>query len=163
MVDEVYVKQALEYHGGTVFGNAVNDPSKFATSMLRIMLKCLMGGPTFLFKMLPVNGMDAEFLFNQVQDTISLIREPDTTPVAIICDGNRMNQRFFKLFRTKPNKPWETVDGMFLLFDFVHLLKNIRNNWLTEVTGKTNTYIIFVEIYSELKNFKTGGIDFFVA
>lgn len=27
-----------------------------------------------------------------------------------------------------------TADGIFLLFDFVHLLKCIRNNWLTEKT-----------------------------
>ena len=83
MVDEVCVKQALEYHGGTIFGR------KRATSMLGIMLKCLMGGPTFLFKMLPVN---AEFLFNQVQNTISLIKEANTTPVSGEWDGNRLNQ-----------------------------------------------------------------------
>lgn len=31
-------------------------------------------------------------------------------------------------------EPWRTRDNMFLLFDFVHLLKNIRNNWITEAT-----------------------------
>ena len=25
---------------------------------------------------------------------------------------------------------------MFLLFDFIHLVKNIRNNWLTEQSGE---------------------------
>ena len=28
------------------------------------------------------------------------------------------------------------MNGQYLLFDFVHLLKNIRNLWLTEKTGE---------------------------
>lgn len=28
--------------------------------------------------------------------------------------------------------PWRTSEGIYLLFDFVHLMKNIRNNWITE-------------------------------
>ena len=39
------------------------------------------------------------------------------------------------MFETVTDKPWECIHGYFLLFDFVHLLKNIRNNWLTEKTG----------------------------
>ena len=33
-----------------------------------------------------------------------------------------------------PGKPWLTVDGKYLLYDFVHIIKNIRNLWLTEKT-----------------------------
>ena len=33
-----------------------------------------------------------------------------------------------------PGKPWLTVDGKYLLYDFVHFIKNIRNLWLTEKT-----------------------------
>ena len=35
-----------------------------------------------------------------------------------------------------PKKPWLTEDGVFLLFDYVHLIKNIRNLWLTEKVGE---------------------------
>ena len=55
---------------------------------------------------------------------------------SIIVDGNRTNQNFFKRFGTVANKPWLTFDGIFLLYDFVHLLKSIRNDWLTEKTGE---------------------------
>ena len=27
---------------------------------------------------------------------------------------------------------WCTTDDMFLLFDYVHLIKNVQNNWITE-------------------------------
>ena len=33
-----------------------------------------------------------------------------------------------------PDKPWLSIGGHYLLYDFVHLLKSIRNNWLTEKT-----------------------------
>ena len=38
------------------------------------------------------------------------------------------------MFDTSPDSPWKTKDDIFLLFDFVHLLKCIRNNWITEKT-----------------------------
>ena len=44
----------------------------------------------------------------------------------------------FRLYKTVPGKPWLTTEGMFLLFDFVHLVKNIRNNWLTEENSELN-------------------------
>ena len=91
MADEIYVKQSLLYHGGTIFGKAENDPKSLATSMLGIMVKCLMGGPTFFFKMIPIKGLDAQFLFEQVQQAVSLIKDTGTKVVSIICDGNRTN------------------------------------------------------------------------
>ena len=41
-----------------------------------------------------------------------------------------------KKFETIEGKPWLTVEGIYLIFDYVHLLKNIRNLWLTEKNGK---------------------------
>ena len=43
---------------------------------------------------------------------------------------------FFKLYPTLPEKPWLTEDNKHLLFNYVHLLKNIHNLWLTEKTGE---------------------------
>ena len=54
----------------------------------------------------------------------------------MICDGNRTNQAFFKLYKTEPAKPWVSLSGIHLLFDYVHLLKNIRNLWLAEKLGE---------------------------
>ena len=31
-------------------------------------------------------------------------------------------------------EPCRTRDNIFLLFDYVHIIKNIRNNWMTEET-----------------------------
>jgi len=45
ILDEVYVKSMLQYHGGIVFGKAVNDPSQLANTILSFMIVCLYGGP----------------------------------------------------------------------------------------------------------------------
>ena len=40
------------------------------------------------------------------------------------------------MFDPKPGAPWVTKDRkLFLLYDYVHLMKCIRNNWLTEKCG----------------------------
>ena len=57
------------------------------------------------------------------------------------CDDNRVNQRYFKTFVAVPNQTWLTENGLFLLFDFVHLVKSFQNNWLTEKTKE----IVFYE------------------
>ena len=41
---------------------------------------------------------------------------------------------FFRLYLTLTEKPWLTEHNKHLLFDYVHLLKNIHNLWLTEKT-----------------------------
>ena len=75
MVDEVYVKASLCYHGGTVFGRAVNDPTKLARTVLGIMVKCLFGGPKFLVKMLPVRDLTSDFQFEQVSIVLDHLKK----------------------------------------------------------------------------------------
>ena len=45
-----------------------------------------------------------------------------------------MNQAFFKRFPCI--SPWRTEENVFLIFDFVHIVKSIRKNWITEKTGE---------------------------
>ena len=73
--------------------------------MLEIMIKCLKGGPTFMFKIIPLHGMDASFLFQQVIQTMDLIKVAGGEIVSVICDGNCTNQKFFKKFNTVVGKP----------------------------------------------------------
>ena len=44
----------LQYHGGILFGKAVNKPDKIANKVLSFMVVCIRGGSKFLRKMLPV-------------------------------------------------------------------------------------------------------------
>ena len=134
--DEVYIKKSMLYHGGEIFGRATNDPTLLAETMLGQMLVCLHGGPTFIVKMLPVAKLNANFLAEQLNKTVEEIENSNGRLKAIICDGNRTNQACFRKFKTIEGKPWLSVQETFFLFDFVHLLKNIRNLWITEVSSQ---------------------------
>ena len=93
--------------------------------------------------------------FSKKHNILSLLQNAGGIVVAIICDGNRINQSFFKLFNVKPNSPWRTKDDIFLLFDYVHLLKSIRNNWITEKTQEllyTKSGKQGIAKWSDLKN-----------
>ena len=94
------------------------------------------GGPELLAKILPVCGLDVEFQLLQCQPIIDTIKKQPTGEIlAIITDGNRVNQSFFKKMNAVEGKPWLRTDNTILLFDYVHVFKCIRNNWITEKCG----------------------------
>ena len=104
LVDEIYVKRSLLYHSRQLFGKVYNNEDEPANAVLGIMIKCQFGGPSFLFKMVPVKGMTAEFLYEQVKATLALIHNASGAPITIIADGNRTNQKFFNMFETIPER-----------------------------------------------------------
>ena len=130
----------LQYHGGEVFGQAINNPSKLANQVLSYMVVCMFGGPKFLCKIhvLPVKEMGADFLFNKTNTLLKNFKDAGAKVIAIICDGNRVNQSFLKKFVTI--SPWRTKTQLIFLFDFVHLLQNTRDNWITEATQELEFY-----------------------
>ena len=136
MIDEIYVKPSLCYHGGKVFGKAPKNPEELATTVLAIMVKCLFGGPEFILKMIPVYRLTGSFQYNQVMLIIDQLEQCVAKIVTVICDGNQVNKSFFKRFETVAGKRWLTKEkNMFLLFGYVHLLKCIPKNWLSENCG----------------------------
>ena len=132
--DEVYIKKSMQYHGGEIFGRAANDPSLLAEIMLGQMLICLHSpeDQNLSFNMLPVAQLNANFLSEKLTKTMDAIKNSSGRLKAIICDGNLTNQACFKKFETIAGKLWMSAQGIYSLFDFEHLLKNLRNLWITE-------------------------------
>ena len=98
LLDEVYVKPMSQYHGGIVFGKSVNKPHLLANTVLSFLVVTLFNGPKFLYKMIPARKLDAEFLFEQTTLILDAIKNNGGNVVAIVCDGNRVNQKFYKFF-----------------------------------------------------------------
>ena len=48
------------------------------------------------------------------------------------------------------SKTWLAENGQFLLYDYVHLLKSIRNNWINEPTGQCLKYFILDDNFKEV-------------
>ena len=137
LVDKIYVKPLLQYHGRNMFGKVANNPESLATTVLGIMVKCLFGGSTILCKMIPVCKLNTNFLFEQVTCIIDIINSSNGQVFVVIVDNNRTNQKYFESFNRVKGKSWLTEDGLYLIYDYEHLLKSIRNNWLTEKLGVT--------------------------
>ena len=125
----------LIYHGKQLFGKSVDNPSLLAQTVLGIMLIYINGGPKFLTKLILISKLTSAFLFEQIELTVQAIPSVLTDVKGIICDGNQVNQAFFKLYPTLLEKPWLTEDKH-MFFDYINLLKNIQNLWLTEKTGE---------------------------
>ena len=117
MHDEVYVKKMLLYSGGTVYGRALDDPSKLAKTMLGVMIQCLMDGPAFLAKMLPIANLKADFLANAIAATKESIEQASGKVTAIICDGTKVNtgtyMNFIYLLSMKAWWAGEAVESYF--------------------------------------------------
>ena len=130
------MKKMLQYHGVEIFGKSANDPSKLAETMLGLMINCLHGGPKFLLSLIPVAKLNTNFLCEQLKQAKNNIQGASGKLKVIISDGNIINQSLFNKIETVHQKAWLSSDGIYLLYDYcVHLIKNIRNLWLTEKTG----------------------------
>ena len=116
--DEVYLKTTLQYHGGSIYGEAAIRPGLLANTMLCcFIVVCMFGGPKFIVKMFPVLKLDTTFLIEQTKLILEMLKKSSANPTEVVCDGNRVNQSLFKQFETI--KPWRTCEDLFLLFDYV--------------------------------------------
>ena len=69
-----------------------------------ISARLVLGEPKLVCKMLPVRKVNAKFLFKQASLLTSAIQKSAGRVIVIICDENRLNQGFFKLFDTITQK-----------------------------------------------------------
>ena len=58
----MFVKSAITYHGGSIFGKSVDCAEKSARTILAVTIKVLFGGPQFIYKNYPISNLTAEFL-----------------------------------------------------------------------------------------------------
>ena len=110
--------------------------------MLAIMAKCFFSGETFLVSLIPLFALNAVKLFDYLTQSIATITRCGGTVHALICDNNRVNQScYVKQFTPlQLDSPWivknpsDPDQVLYLLYDPVHIMKNIRNNWINEKT-----------------------------
>ena len=114
--------------------------------MLTITIKCLYGGPEFIYKVYSISNLTAKFLYDEGQSIIKAIEfEQENKVITVIADGHRTNKKcFFTWTMNSPSrlKPWLSKNSdIFLLLDYVHVVKCLGNNWLTEKTKKAAVHI----------------------
>ena len=89
-------------------------------------------------------NLTAQFLFEQLQILINIIHESGGVVFSVMTDNLSVNQKTFRLYYdpyvsfdiTSIDHPYpnSSFPSLFLLYDPIHLIINIWNNWLTEKT-----------------------------
>lgn len=133
LFDEVKLKQVTRYCGGHIMGYAENNSSELATSALVIELVCHYGGPRYIMRIYPVNRLKADQLRGMVLEAANAVVQKGGHPLSFICDNCPLNQKTYKELGGPGKVDLQPIGiSVFMLYDYVHIFKNIRNNWYTE-------------------------------
>ena len=67
-----------------------------------------------------------------IEESIHVIREKGGCPIVNVCDNCPLNQGVYSLLGGPGKIDMPNGLPMFLIYDYIHIFKNLRNNWITE-------------------------------
>ena len=109
-----------------------------ATTVLAYMVSSLCKKWSTIVRLLPCSRTSASELFPITKQIISDIENCDLQVQVLCTDNYPLNVRLFKCFSpsatlepTVPH-PIDSARSLNLMFDFVHIIKTIRNNWINQ-------------------------------
>ena len=132
-MEEIHVKSDFSYTGGRIIVASIT-PNTPATTVLAFMVSSLCRKWSTIVHLLPCSKTSASPLFPITKQIITDIENCDLIVRALCTDNYLLNVNLFKLFSPSgilepsvphPSHPTRTLN---LMFDFVHIIKTIRNN-----------------------------------
>ena len=135
-MDAIHIKSDITYKGGKIIGSILNsnEPTK---TVFAVMVSSLYGKWSEIVRLLPCSSTSAIELKPIITHLIGDIENCGLSVHVICTDNYPLNVSLFKLFspdqRTLTPEvihPCDPHRPLFFIFDFVHILKTIRNNWL---------------------------------
>ena len=96
---------------------------------------CHHGGPRYIFRVHPTHKLNAPQLQDLLMEAVAAITSKGGTVISLVSDNCGTNRGVYKLMGgpgkvTVTHKELRYV--LFLVYDYVHIYKNLRNNWITE-------------------------------
>ena len=134
-MDEIHVKSDLTYKSGKIIGGSL-DPNDPTRTVFSIMVSSLFRKWSTIIRLLPLSSSSAQQLFPTIKSVINDIEQCSLSVQVISTDAYPLNVNLLKLFSPDHSlqpvvpHPLDFTRNLFLIFDFVHILKSIRNNWL---------------------------------
>ena len=134
---EIHVKSDISYKGGKLSASNLN-PENPTKTVFAIMVSSLYKKWSCIVRLLLCASVTAEKLFNTIKSCIHDVEECGLFVEIISTDNYPLNVKLFKLLSPKGKlesrvpHPCDIHRGLFLTFDFVYILKTIRNNWLNQ-------------------------------
>ncbi|CAL1270294.1 unnamed protein product [Larinioides sclopetarius] len=138
LIDEIYVNPGLNYKGGKVLGKAENVNQQ-ANTIQAFMITSLFSKYKEIVALVPMKNQTADDLYCQTLKVLKLLNNCKYNVLCLISDNNRINRNMFTLMcqgnlANCISNPVEPGSKLFFLFDTVHLIKSVRNNWFNEKT-----------------------------
>ena len=101
------------------------------------------GGPRYILRVLPCKKLTSDQLKELLIEAGSAVVRAGYTVNSLICDNCYTNHSVY----SKLEGPGSCQvisnqeQSMFLLYDYLHIFKNVRNNWIT-VHSKTLSFVV---------------------
>ena len=136
MIDEIHIRQLInsDIDYGT-FGFDI-DSDQVAKTVFAFMVKSIFGPYKEIVHLIPKASKSSDFLYERTRDVLSLTNDACANVISIITDNNSVNIKCFEYLGC-PKGISNTInpvteEPLYLLYDAVHIIKNVRNNWLNK-------------------------------
>ncbi|KAF2354157.1 hypothetical protein FHG87_015084 [Trinorchestia longiramus] len=167
LVNEVQIHPTVSFSGELLSGMAENNRDCKATCKLCVMMKLLHKGPSLMISITPVHKPTTAYQLERVKKAAAAVERAGGRVIGSITDNHEVNQQYCKLFdrlsdcSATAKQPLDDKRVWFLLFNTLHLLKCICNNWINEKGQKisldTETTPSFADV-KELYESERGSI-----
>jgi hypothetical protein len=132
MIDEIYIAKRIEYSGGEVQG--LTADGTVASTLLCFMVKSLVSKYRDIVAIYPMSKLTAAKQFDCYKEVAPLLQNVLLKVVAISVDNATANRKFFSEFLCQGTLRSNVIDPVtgqpvYLIFDPVHDIKNVYNNF----------------------------------
>jgi hypothetical protein len=134
-VDEIHIRESVEYKNGKLYGIAANDKAETAKTVVAFLVSSCFGSFKEVARLVPVKQLSGSFLADTAKNVIKQVVDSGLTVLALLSDNNRVNRVMFNnLTKDSKSELFFEFPGnrtkIYVLFDTVHIFKCIRNNWI---------------------------------
>ena len=137
LMDEIYLQKEAQYQGGRMIG--VDNEGILYKGVMTFMIVSLKKKFNFVIRAIPEVKIEGKWLADHVDECIMCLQENGFHVRGVVSDNHSTNvSAFSQLMHKYKNTnhvssithPTKKDSVIYLFFDVVHLLKNIRNNLL---------------------------------
>jgi hypothetical protein len=137
MMDEIHIKPYFDYKGGNIVGSAHNSVVAATTAHV-FMISSMLLNYKDVVHIRSAKRLEGTIVHEIVKQIITGLENIGFEVLCVVCDNYSVNRKAMSLFcdnRELKNVYSHPVDNsrpLFFIIDSVHILKNIRNNWINK-------------------------------
>lgn len=129
LIDKIYLTSRLDYKSESIVGCASNN-TNVAKTALTFMISSAFGNVKEVVKIIPVHNIHGVEMVSLTLPIIHFIQNCGFEVLCIITDNHSINRVMFN--NITPDNSFPNPDfpdkKIFVLYDFVHIFKNIWKN-----------------------------------